>query len=83
SEAENVKVPYLIIGAAVLLVSILFMLTHIPDFKEEKGEKKSLGAVLRNKHLVNAVIAQFFYVGAQVGVGSFFIRFSRYVMNIP
>ena len=83
SEAANVKVPYLIIGAAVLLVSILFMLTRIPDFKEEKGEKKSLGEVLRNKHLLNAVIAQFFYVGAQVGIGSFFIRFSRYVLNIP
>ena len=83
SEASNVKVPYLVIGAAVLLVSIFFMLTRIPDFKEEKGEKKSLGAVLRYKHLVNAVIAQFFYVGAQVGVGSFFIRFSKYVLNIP
>ena len=30
-----------------------------------------------------AVIAQFFYVGAQVCVGSFFIRFSAYVAGIP
>ena len=30
-----------------------------------------------------AVIAQFFYVGAQVCVGSFFIRYSRYVDDIP
>jgi FHS family L-fucose permease-like MFS transporter len=29
------------------------------------------------------VIAQFFYVGAQVGVGSFFVRFSRYVVDLP
>jgi FHS family L-fucose permease-like MFS transporter len=29
------------------------------------------------------VIAQFFYVGAQVGVGSFFIRFTKYVMDMP
>jgi FHS family L-fucose permease-like MFS transporter len=29
------------------------------------------------------VIAQFFYVGAQVGVGSFFVRFSRFVIDLP
>lgn len=83
SEAANVQVPYIVIGSVVLLVAILFMLAHIPDFREEKGEKRNLGSVFRHRHLVNAVIAQFFYVGAQVGVGSFFIRFSRYVLDIP
>ena len=34
-------------------------------------------AVLRHKRLLSAVIAQFFYVGAQVGVWSFFIDFAK------
>src|SRR5678810_1309871 len=38
--------------------------------------------VLRHPHVRWAVIAQFFYVGAQVGVGSFFIRFSKQVMDL-
>jgi FHS family L-fucose permease-like MFS transporter len=39
--------------------------------------------VFRHRHVTWAVIAQFFYVGAQVGVGSFFIRFSHYTMQMP
>jgi FHS family L-fucose permease-like MFS transporter len=38
---------------------------------------------LRHAHVRWAVIAQFFYVGAQVGVGSFFIRFSKQVTDLP
>jgi FHS family L-fucose permease-like MFS transporter len=34
----------------------------------------------QHKHLVKGVIAQFFYVGAQVGVASFVIRFAQYSM---
>jgi len=44
---------------------------------------KFSASVLRHPHLFWAVIAQFFYVGAQVGVGSFFIRFTRYVVDMP
>jgi len=39
--------------------------------------------VFKHHHVKWAVIAQFFYVGAQVGVGSFFIRFARFVMDMP
>ena len=39
--------------------------------------------VLRIPQVSWAVVAQLFYVGAQVGVGSFFIRFSKYVIDLP
>jgi FHS family L-fucose permease-like MFS transporter len=39
--------------------------------------------VFRHVHLKWAVLAQFFYVGAQVCIGSFFIRYLRYVDDIP
>ena len=85
-EASTVKIPYIVIGSIVLLVALFFLFTKLPEVKEENGadERKSFSfRVFRHRHVLNAVIAQFFYVGAQVGVGSFFIRFSRYLMDLP
>ena len=77
SEASSVKTPYVIIAATIVLVAVLFLLTRLPDIKEEKTERKSLLHTLRHKHLTWAVIAQFFYVGAQVCVTSFFINLAH------
>jgi MFS transporter, FHS family, L-fucose permease len=74
SEADSVKLPYTIIGIVILLVALLFLVTKLPDIKEEKSERKSLFHTLRHSHLAWAVAAQFFYVGAQVCVMSFFIN---------
>src|SRR4029078_9818287 len=77
-EAGTVKIPYMVIAGIVFLVVILFFVTKIPEIKEEgtvdEGHSFSL-AIFKHAHVTWAVIAQFFYVGAQVGVGSFFIRF--------
>jgi FHS family L-fucose permease-like MFS transporter len=89
SEANTVRLPYLVISAIVLFVAVLFVFTRLPDIKEsdesqaEESFKSFSLHVFRYPHVRWAVIAQFFYVGAQVGVGSFFIRFSHYVMEMP
>ena len=88
-EAGTIKIPYMIIAGVVLLVAIFFVFTRLPEIKEDDVEDDGHGhksfslSVFRHRHVLWAVIAQFFYVGAQVGVGSFFIRFSRYTMNLP
>ena len=85
-EASTVKIPYLIIGAVVILVAILFLLSKLPNVKEPAAADAHTGfslRVLRHSHVRWAVITQFFYVGAQVGVASFFIRFSKQVMDLP
>lgn len=76
SEAASVKVPYLILGGFLLILALVFMTIKFPEFKEESKLKDtgSIGQALKQKHLVWAVLAQFFYVGAQVCVTSFFIR---------
>lgn len=83
-EAAMVKIPYLIIGLIVLLILILFYITKLPEIKEqdEKSANSFSLRVFRHANLTWAVIAQFFYVGAQVCIGSFFIRFSKYVNAI-
>ena len=79
TEAQSVKMPYLILGILVLLVAILFMVSKLPDVKE--GDDNTAGnnplKAFRHRHLTWAVVAQFFYVGAQVCVGSFFIKMAR------
>ena len=85
SEADTVKIPYLIIAAVVAFVTIGFLFTKLPEVKESDSADAHTGfslKVLRHSHVRWAVFAQFFYVGAQVGVGSFFIRFSKQVMDL-
>ncbi len=79
SEAASVKTPYLVLGVIVILVAVLFYFIHFPEIKPSKEEKAKTGffAVLKHRHLKWAVIAQFFYVGAQVCVTSFFIRMAQ------
>ncbi len=75
-EAASVKMPYLSLGIFLLAIAVLFLVNKFPELKEDEGGKEegSLSGALKQQHLVWAVIAQFFYVGAQVCVTSFFIR---------
>lgn len=79
SEASSVKMPYFVLGAVLLLVAVIFMFVKLPEIRQSAsarsvaGEQSGLLAVLRHKNLAFAVVAQFFYVGAQVCVTSFFI----------
>jgi FHS family L-fucose permease-like MFS transporter len=83
SEASSVKTPYLILGAIILVIAVIFIFLKLPEITEEKqGEKKGIFHALRHKHLSWAVAAQFFYVGAQVCVFSFFILYATEAAGI-
>jgi MFS transporter, FHS family, L-fucose permease len=85
-EANTVRIPYLVITGVFLAVAMLILFSNLPEVQEEDGETKSaagekgLRGVWPYKHLLKGVLAQFFYVGAQVGVASFVIRFAQYSM---
>jgi len=78
SEASTVKTPYFILGCILVVVTLFFVFTKLPEIVDkDNGEKsKSVFHALRHKHLAWAVVAQFFYVGAQVCVLSFFILYA-------
>ncbi|HEU5233255.1 MAG TPA: L-fucose:H+ symporter permease [Terriglobales bacterium] len=85
-QASTVKIPYALIAGIFVFVACLIIFAHIPDVIEkvsdsETEEDPSWRRVLSQSHLVKGVIAQFFYVGAQVGVGSFVIRFAQHTMR--
>ncbi|MEO8769566.1 MAG: L-fucose:H+ symporter permease [Ferruginibacter sp.] len=78
SEASSVKMPYIILGGVLLLIAILFAFTKLPIIQKKDGEKssKSIFHAFRHRHLSWAVVAQFFYVGAQVSIFSLFILYA-------
>jgi FHS family L-fucose permease-like MFS transporter len=79
-EASAVKLPYIILGSVLVLVAILFYFMHLPSMKPQRTEvevKSGFFSVLKFSHLSWAVVAQFFYVGAQVCITSFFIRIAQ------
>jgi FHS family L-fucose permease-like MFS transporter len=79
-EAASVKTPYITLGVLLIVIAIIFYFIHLPEIKTKSidGEAKgSFFGALRHKRLRSAVIAQFFYVGAQVCVTSFFIRMAQ------
>jgi len=76
-EAAAVKIPYIILGTVLVFVALLFYFMKLPEIKTKSIDGVATGSffgALKHKHLRWAVIAQFFYVGAQVCVTSFFIR---------
>lgn len=81
-EASAVQVPFLIIGAVVLLIALFLIRTPLPEIEDEKDHNEATGSLLKEKNLMLGVTAQFFYVGAQTCVSSFFIRFSSHVAGI-
>src|SRR6476661_2531135 len=79
TEAASVRLPYSVFAIVLILVAILFLFFHFPEVKAETKSTRlaDYKRALRHKHLIGAVIAQFFYVGAQVCVTSFFIRMAK------
>ena len=85
SEANMVKTPYMVITGIFLLIALLIYFTKLPEIQESTDGGTSevnakLSGALRFPHLIKGVVAQFCYVGAQVGVASFIIRFSEFTL---
>jgi FHS family L-fucose permease-like MFS transporter len=84
SEASTVKMPYIVLGSVLLIIAIVFALTKLPQIKNEQTTEasKNIFHSFKHKHLSWAVVAQFFYVGAQVSVFSLFILYATKSANI-
>ena len=79
-ETMRVVTPYLVLGAVVFLWALLILRTKFPQVSDEgeTGAHQSKGKftdLFKYSHFVQGVIAQFFYVGAQVGTWSYYIQY--------
>ncbi len=72
---------YMTLGLVLLGILIIMLLVKMPEGRDDDGVSVSGGSVSAtmrrlwaNKRYRHGVVAQFFYVGAQIGVWSFTIR---------
>jgi FHS family L-fucose permease-like MFS transporter len=82
TETMRVVMPYLVLGTVVFIWALLIIRTKFPKIAEEaepEGTRRhgKLRDLFRYPHFVQGVIAQFFYVGAQVGTWSYYINYMQ------
>jgi FHS family L-fucose permease-like MFS transporter len=81
--AAAVQAPYVCIGVAICALALAIAATRFPPLaaRSSSGSAgQSPFRVLRHRRLRWAIAAEFFYVGAQVGIWSFFIDFCKDLM---
>lgn len=86
SEIARVGPTYLFIGAIVLLFFFLIWKAKFPSFVNKAGEDEvhqhgKASVLMKFPHFKLGVIAQFFYVGAQVGTWSYLIPYIKDYMQ--
>jgi FHS family L-fucose permease-like MFS transporter len=79
SETLRVVNPYLVLGALTFMMLVLIAIARFPKSltasDEHDAPSGSIGNLLRKPNFLMAVLAQFAYVGAQVGTWSYFIPY--------
>jgi MFS transporter, FHS family, L-fucose permease len=87
TETLRVIKPYLALGMVCFCWALLIARTKFPVIQSEVEQKGThhgrFGELIRHRHFVLAVIAQFLYVGAQVGTWSYFIQYVQEYTREP
>lgn len=73
--------PYMVLGLVVLVALIVFAIARLPRTKGEEDTAINLGPTLKrlfsNKKYIEGVVAQAFYVGAQIMCWTFIIQYGE------
>ena len=73
----SVSGTYAGLGVVLLAIMVVMLFARMPEGKDESKQASlmnTFGRLAKNKKYIWGVVAQFFYVGAQIGVWSFTIR---------
>ncbi len=84
-ELSAVTLTYMGLGVVlVALLMIIIFYKKMPATKDTSGLSfgATVGRLLKRKHYTLGVIAQFFYVGAQIGVWSYTIRYVMLALGL-
>lgn len=87
TETLRVITPYLVLGCITLFWALLIWRTKFPAIQSEhensQEDRGRFRELFRYPHFLLAVVAQFFYVGAQVGTWSYFIQYVQEYTHQP
>ncbi len=84
-ELTGVMGPYVGVAGFLVLLWILIFFNKMPTASDENSTfnfGEAFRRLLKKRHYVWAVIAQFFYIGAQIGTWSFTIRYVMQELNL-
>ena len=75
-EASSVKLPYLIIGVALVALAVAISMFQLPPLPGAERHGKIAGeSIWKHPQLVLGAIGIFVYVGAEVSIGSYLINY--------
>jgi FHS family L-fucose permease-like MFS transporter len=80
AEAQAVQGPYVGLAVALVLLALFVFLFRLPALSDateqaDQGHHHSYLDALRKRHLLLGVLGIFFYVGAEVSIGSFLVNY--------
>lgn len=75
-EAASVKMPYLGLAIALMVLAFLIAQARLPVLSVEHHDPgAATGSIWKHSHLVLGAVAIFVYVGAEVSIGSFLVNY--------
>src|SRR5271168_3528575 len=76
-QASSVKMPYTVIGVALLLLAVLIAVSKLPKVEEATAlpGQKGNDSVWKHRHLLLGALGISAYVGAEVSIGSFLVNY--------
>ncbi|MHB1057677.1 MAG: L-fucose:H+ symporter permease [Rhodanobacter sp.] len=78
-QAHAVQGPYIGLAVVLFLLAVFVWLFRLPALREATGkgdhDRHSFAEVLRHPHVLFGVLGIFFYVGAEVSIGSFMVNY--------
>ena len=77
SEAQLVKTPYLSLGGLFVVIALLLYFVKLPKIQEDSKVTQSFKSILKFRHTVLGSLGVFCYLGAEVGIVSFMIRYAK------
>ncbi|MGJ8644288.1 MAG: MFS transporter [Luteolibacter sp.] len=87
SDLKLVSMPYIVIGCIVLVVFFIFLLSKLPNTSPPDSDHdvhfgRTVNRLLKNPMYVGGVVAQTFYVGAQIMCWTFIIQYAENELSI-
>ncbi|APU67000.1 MAG: sugar MFS transporter [Christiangramia sp.] len=74
NEAAAVQVPFLGIAAFIGVIALVFVFVNLPKIGDTAASNDYRG-VLKNRNLMMGALGIFFYVGAEVALGSYMVNY--------
>ncbi len=80
-----IRDPYVVLGLVVIIIFVIIAIYKMPKFKNHGREMtfvESVNSLIKNRRYVEGVVAQVFYVAAQIMCWTFIIQYAKNI-GIP